>query len=176
MDYLAQKYGSLKFDEAPELRLYAHNSTYDGSFMLRLLMNLQILEKDNKYVSVKGSSCYWKGGDKKYINVLVKDSYRLIPMRLADIPESLGFKDKAVKEVMYYNMFNYKTMERITKMPKAEVNKYIQEFERQSHDTKKQLGAKRRAFYRNLKKMGMSERRRHLRLAKVLPTLLRDGL
>ena len=83
--------------------------------MIRLLMNLQILEKDNKYVSVKGTFCYWKGDAKKYINVLVKDSYRLIPMKLADIPKSLGFKDKAVKEVMYYNMFNHNTMGHITK-------------------------------------------------------------
>ena len=121
LDHLAQKYGSLEFENAPELRLYAHNSTYDGSFMLRHLMNLQILEKDNNYVSMQGAYCYWKGGAKKYINVLVKDSYRLIPMRLADIPESLGFKDKAVKEVMYYNMFNYKTMDHITRMSKNEL-------------------------------------------------------
>ena len=63
-------------------------------------MNLQILEKDSKYVSMKGAFCYWKGAEKKYITVLVKDSYRLISVRLADIPKSLGFKDKAVKEVM----------------------------------------------------------------------------
>ena len=135
LDYLAQKYGSLEFEDRPELMLYAHNSTYDGSFMLRLLMNLTILEKDNKYVSVKGDFCYWKGSEKKYINVLVKDSYRLIPMRLADIPKSLGFKDKAVKEVMYYNMYNYRTMDHITKMSKNELNKYIREFENNSHDT-----------------------------------------
>ena len=52
LDYLAEKYGSLKFEEAPELRLYAHNSTYDGSFMLRLLMNLRIWRKTpNTYLS-----------------------------------------------------------------------------------------------------------------------------
>ena len=151
-DYVAQKYGSLEFDNAPELRLYAHNSTYDGSFMLRHLMNLQILEKDNKYVSMKGAYCYWKGGAKKYINVLVKDSNRLIPMRLADIPESLGFKDKAVKEVMYYNMFNYKTMDHITRMSKNELNTYIQEFNNNSHNTKKQLDDKRNDFMNNLSK------------------------
>ena len=116
LDYLAEQYGSQNFKEAPELKLYAHNSTYDGSFMLRLLMNLRILEKDSKYVSLNGTFCNWKGPEKKYINVCVKDSYRLIPMRLADIPKSLGFKDIAEKEVMYYILFNHRTMDHITKM------------------------------------------------------------
>ena len=79
LDYLAEKYGSLNFNEAPELKLYEHNSTYDGSFMLRLLMHLRILEKDNKYVSLNGTFCDWKGAVNKCINVCVKDSYRLIP-------------------------------------------------------------------------------------------------
>ena len=64
LEYLAEKYGSLKFNEAPELKLYAHNSTYDGSFMLRLLLNLRILEKDSKYVSLNGTFCSWKGPEK----------------------------------------------------------------------------------------------------------------
>ena len=40
---LAEKYGSTSFKEAPEITLFAHNMTYDGSFMLKYLMNLQIL-------------------------------------------------------------------------------------------------------------------------------------
>ena len=54
---LADKYGSTSFKEAPELNLFAHNMTYDGSFMIKYVMNLQILEKDNKYVSMKGYCC-----------------------------------------------------------------------------------------------------------------------
>ena len=73
-------------------------------------------------------------------------------MRLADIPKSLGFKDKAVKEVMYYNMFNHRTMDHITKMSKNELNKYIREFENNSHNTKAELGEKRNMFKSNLKK------------------------
>ena len=152
LDYLAEQYGSQNFKEAPELKLYAHNSTYDGSFMLRLLMNLRILEKDSKYVSLNGTFCNWKGPEKKYINVCVKDSYRLIPMRLADIPKSLGFKDKAEKEVMYYNMFNHRTMDHITKMSKNELNKYILEFNNNSQNTKAELEEKRNTFMSNLKK------------------------
>ena len=46
LDHLAEKYGVEKFgNDIPTVKMYAHNSTYDGSFMLRHLMNLQILEK-----------------------------------------------------------------------------------------------------------------------------------
>ena len=89
---------------------------------------------------------------KKYINVCVEDSYRLIPMRLADIPKSLGFKDKAEKEVMYYNMFNHRTMDHITKMSTNELNKYIREFNNNSHSPKAELEEKRNTFMSNLKK------------------------
>ena len=121
---------------------------------------------------LKGAYCYWKGAEKKYITVLVKDSYRLIPMRLADIPKSLGLEDQAVKEVMYYHMYNHNTMGHITKMSKNELNKYILEFNHKSHDTKKQLEDKRNAFMKKTRKVGMSERRLHLRLTKVLATVL----
>ena len=43
--------------DAPEINLFAHNMTYDGSFMLKYLMSLQLLEKDNKYVSLKRYCC-----------------------------------------------------------------------------------------------------------------------
>ena len=115
-------------------------------------MNLQILEKNNKYVSMKGDYCYWKGPVKKYIKVEVMDSYRLIPMRLADIPKSLGFKEMAQKEVMYYNMYNHKTIDHITKMTKHEMNKYSEEFNKESHNTKKELEEKRNDFMSNLNK------------------------
>ena len=134
----------------PTIKMYAHNSTYDGSFMLRHLMNLQILEKDNKYVSMKGDYCYWKGTVKKFIKVEVRDSYRLIPMRLADIPESLGFKDKAQKEVMYYNMYNYKTMDHTTKLTIKEINKYVDEFNKPSHLKPNELAQKKKGVMFNL--------------------------
>ncbi len=59
-------------------------------------------------------------------------------MRLADIPKSLGFKEMAQKEVMYYNMYNYKTIDHISKMTKGEINKCIEEFNKPSHLTKRE--------------------------------------
>jgi len=150
LDYLAERYGSSGFKSAPELEMYAHNSTYDGSFLMRKLMNLQILEKDNRYVSLKGVYCSWNKS-KKFVKVLVKDSYRLIPMKLAEIPEACGFDDTAVKEVMYYNMYNHKTIDSITKMKKKDMMTYIDEFNKQSHMTKDELKDKQKTFFDNLK-------------------------
>ena len=74
LSHIADKYGDQQFKNATKLELYAHNSTYDGSFMMKKLMNLQILEKDSRYVSMKGM---YMSSDKKFVELLVKDSYSL---------------------------------------------------------------------------------------------------
>ena len=91
-------------EKAYRLNLFAHNMTFDGSFLLRHLLNLQVLEKDGKYVNVKGNFCHWESH--KWITLVIKDSWRIIPMSLAKMPQSLGFGDKAIKEILYYEMFN----------------------------------------------------------------------
>ena len=151
---MGKTYGSTKFDDAPEPVLYAHNVTYDGSFMLKHLLNLKILEKDNKYVCMRGEYCYWKDGPKKFVKLLIKDSYRLIPMKLADIPKNLDFKDMAQKEVMYYDMFNHNTIGRITKMGRKEIEEYITKFNENSQNTPEDLQDMADTFWDNLKNWG----------------------
>ena len=156
---LAEQYGSTRFKEAPEINLFAHNMTYDGSFMLKYLMNLQILEKDNKYVSMKGYCCSKKpwdksGKPKKFIKVMLKDSWRLIPMKLAKMPSALGFKNTAGKEVMYYDMYNWETIGHITRMTKQEMKTYIKKHDEQSLDSKEKLQEKSEQFFKNLAKWG----------------------
>ena len=147
LDYLGKTYGSTKFDVAPELVLYSHNVTYDGSFMLKHLMNLKILEKDNRYVCMRGEYCCWEDGPKKFVKLLIKGSCRLIPMKLADMPGNLDFKDMAQKEVLYYDMFNHNTMGHITKMGRTELQEYITEFNENSQDTPEELKDKADAFW-----------------------------
>jgi len=149
LDYLADKYGSVDFKSGEKLELYAHNSTYDGSFLMKKLFCLQILEKDSRYVSLKGS--YHNRNSKKYVHLLVKDSYRLIPMRLSEIPGACCFKDQAIKEVMYYNMYNHKTIDTITKMNRKHMMKYICEYNENSHQHKINLMDKQQQFFDNLK-------------------------
>ena len=49
---------------------------------------------------------------------MLKDSWRLIPMKLAKMPSALGFKNTAGKEVMYYDMYNWETIGHIQRMTK----------------------------------------------------------
>ena len=88
---------------------------------------------------MRGEYCYWKDGPKKFVKLLIKDSYRLIPMKLADIPKNLDFKEMAQKEVMYYDMYNHNTMGHITKMSRREIKEYIVEFNENSKDTTEEL-------------------------------------
>ena len=100
---------------------------------------------------MRGDYCYWKDGPKKYVKLLIKDSYRLIPMKLEDIPKNLDFKDMAQKEIMYYDMYNHNTMGRITKMGQKEIQEYITKFNENSQDTTQELKEMENAFWDNLK-------------------------
>ena len=55
--------------------------------------------------------CDWN--TRRWITLDIKDSCRLIPMALKKMPDALGFKDVAVKEIMYYEMFNHNTIDHI---------------------------------------------------------------
>ena len=148
LNHLSDKYGNKDFKSAVKLELYAHNSTYDGSFMMNKLMNLKILEKDSRYVSLQGT---YRSYTKKYVHLLIKDSYRLIPMKLSDIPETCGFSDDAQKEIMYYDMFNYKTIDNIRKITRRQIIEYIEDFNLQSQIPEEELTEKQNSFFKNLK-------------------------
>ena len=60
---------------------------------------------------------------------VVKDSWRIIPMSLAKMPQSLGFGDKAIKEILYYEMFHYQTIDHIKNMTKDGMEFYINKFD-----------------------------------------------
>lgn len=101
--------------------MYAHNSTYDGSFILQYLLNLKVSEKDNKYVSVKGK---YKTSIGNIINVLIKDSLRILPMKLSEFGSAFDLED-CEKECMYYSIYNEDTISHIRKMPRDEIQYYI---------------------------------------------------
>ena len=111
---------------------------------------IKILEKDTKYVSLQGT---YRSYIKKYVHLLIKDSYRLIPMKLSDIPETCGFTDDAQKEIMYYDMFNYKTIDNIRKITRRQIIEYIEDFNLQSQIPEEELTEKHNSFSR-LSKIG----------------------
>ena len=96
---------------------------------------------------MKGYCCSKKPWDKsekpkKFIKVMLRDSWRLIPMKLAKMPSALGFKNTAGKEVMYYDMYNWETIGHIYRTTKQELMTYIKKHDCQSLDPKSKLKEK----------------------------------
>ena len=140
-----------KHTNANKLELYAHNSTCDSLFMMKKLMNLQILEKDSRCVLMKG---VYMSSNKQFVELLVKDS--------SEIPGACGFKDEAQQEVMYYDMYNYNTMDSITKMKKTELLKYIPEDDKHSQSTPEELKDKKHTFFQNLEEWNCINKDKHM--------------
>ncbi len=125
---------------------YAHNLTYDITFIFPYLKALEILEKDGKIITATGM--YYNA--RKKIKIQFKDSLRLIPMGLAKFAET--FKLESQKEVMYYSMYNPKTMPIITSVPVQVINDYIQEYDNNSLTPPTKLEERRRTFWENIEK------------------------
>lgn len=97
--------------------LIAHNASYDFRFMLDNLFRIKLIENGNKLVTC---SAKFKNKQGKTIDLIVKDSYKLITMPLRKFPECF-FNEKSIeKEVMPYELYNYKTVnERYCSIKKA---------------------------------------------------------
>ena len=65
-----------------EILLIAHNSDYDCRFILEYLQNVKPIVKGGRFLQIKAT--YYNPINKKKINIIVKDSYKLIPMPLRD--------------------------------------------------------------------------------------------
>ena len=65
-----------------DILLIAHNSDYDCRLFLEYLQNVQPIVKSAKFLQIK-ATCY-NPIRKKKVNIIVKDSYKLIPMPLRD--------------------------------------------------------------------------------------------
>ena len=63
-----------------EILLIAHNSDYDCRFILEYLQNVKPIVKSNRFLQIKATHYNLKV--KKNIKIIVKDSYKLIPMPL----------------------------------------------------------------------------------------------
>ncbi len=57
--------------------MVAHNMAYDWPFLLRQLLNLQILEKANKWMSMKGDCCHWNSWT--WETMVINERLRLVP-------------------------------------------------------------------------------------------------
>jgi hypothetical protein len=143
LNHLVKLYGHNDTEKGSPLLMYAHNMTYDASFILNELTWYKLLEKDGLNISVEGGC---KNGYNK-LNLLIKDSWRLIPDKLSKFNDIFGLKINN-KEVMYYDMYNHNTIDHIESMTKKEMDPYIKTFNDNSITIDKK---KEKQFYDNLK-------------------------
>lgn len=90
---------SLQSNKNENVRLIAHNATYDFRFLIDYLVVKDIIEKGTKLIS-----CY---AIFRNMNIEVKDSYNIITMALKNFPKCFGLKN-VVKEIMPYDLYNEK--------------------------------------------------------------------
>ena len=89
-----------------DILLIAHNSDHGCRFILEHLQNVQPIVKSDKFLQIKAT--YYNPIRKTRINIIVKDSYRLIPMPLRDFGKC--FKLDVSKEAMPYNVYTYENV------------------------------------------------------------------
>ena len=83
--------------------LIAHNYDYDCKFLLEYLQNVKPIVKSNLFLQIKET--YFNPVHKKRIKIIVKDSYKLIPMPLREFGKC--FNVDCHKEVMPYRAYTY---------------------------------------------------------------------
>lgn len=152
--WLASKYGVEygKENKTKTVVLYAHNSTFDAVHLLPYIFRPEVCIKDGRYVFLKGLIC--RKGLK--VCIIVKDSYRLIAEPLAKFGKI--FKLDTEKEVMYYDMYNVKTITRPHgkngKLNYSEVQNYIDKFNAVSLITDGEKKERQAKFWENIDKWG----------------------
>ena len=90
-----------------EILLIAHNSDHDCRFILEHLQNKQPIVKRNRSLHIK--AIYYNPIHKNNIKIIVKDSYKLIPMPLRDFGKC--FNLDCHKEVMPYGVYTHQNVE-----------------------------------------------------------------
>lgn len=89
--------------------LLAHNACYDGSFLLKYFIH--ITEVNNQNDIMLNTAKFFNPKTKKTINIIIKDTYKLIPTKLRDFAYMFPSKNmKIEKEIMPYKLYNKNTI------------------------------------------------------------------
>jgi hypothetical protein len=89
-----------------EILLIAHSSDYERRFILEYLQNVKPIVKGGRFLQIKAT--YFNPKAKKTINIIIKDSFKLIPMAMREFGKC--FKLDVNKEVMPYNIYTYENV------------------------------------------------------------------
>ena len=97
LEWIAREYD--RPDEDVQICLIAHNVSYDIQFLLEYVENgsLSALKRGSKYVTAEA-----KFG---HIELIFKDSWRMIPSKLSDFPKMFNLEDHG-KEILPYSLFD----------------------------------------------------------------------
>ena len=90
--------------------LIAHNANYDCRFLLQYLKHEKPLVKGGRILSC--NAVYYRFGDiKQPINILIKDSLKIINMPLKQFGKS--FKLDVEKEIMPYRLYTPENIDKV---------------------------------------------------------------
>jgi hypothetical protein len=94
--------------EKSQITLIAHNAKYDMRFLMNYLYNCSEITNGMNFITFKGdykfnSELY---EDYKTIEIIIKDSYKIIPTKLSKFPDMFFDTDETVKEIMPYDFYN----------------------------------------------------------------------
>ena len=89
-----------------EIILIAYNANCDCRFIQQYVQNVRPIVKSNRMRMLKG--IYYNPIHKNKIKIVIKDSYRLIPMALHEFGKC--FKLDCHKEVMTYAIYTYENV------------------------------------------------------------------
>ena len=90
-----------------EILLIAHNSDYDCRFLLDYIQTVKPILKSGRFLQIKAT--YYNPVHKRKIKLVIKDSYKLIPMALSRFGKC--FNLDCHKEVMPYGVYTYENVE-----------------------------------------------------------------
>ncbi len=113
-----------------DLTIFAHNLTYDIQFIIKHpgFYNIKPLINGGRFVSC-GAKFFCE--QKQSLTINFKDSYRIIPKKLSDIPKMLDIRD-VKKEVMFHDLFHESNMENITNLDKSIVDLVLDNYKSKS--------------------------------------------
>ena len=101
----ADMFNALPTDKK-EILLIAHNSNYGCRFIFGYLQNVKPIVKSCRFLQIKAT--YYNPKSKKAMDIIVKDTYKLIPMALRDFGKC--FNLDVSKEVMPYDVYTYENV------------------------------------------------------------------
>ena len=133
------------------LTLFAHNLTYDIQFIINhpSFTDKQPLVNNGRIVGMKAT---FKSRT-AMLHLSFKDSYRIIPKRVEELPAMLDIPN-IKKESIYYGIYNINTVDYLDRIPIEYAKKIIKEFNDGALD-KERAKAKETEFWDNLKSQGL---------------------